>query len=153
MYCCREFSEADLEALPGLAAELGYKVTIEEIRETFSCLKNDETNKLFIAETEDKMVIGWVHVSINRTLIAKKAAIILGLVVSNNYRKAGIGRMLMEKAELWAQAKGCFGIRLYSNITRTEAHQFYHRLGYEETANSLLFQKCLDNEPSVSHHK
>ncbi len=153
MYFCREISEADLGALPDLAAELGYKVTIEEIKETFSCLENDETNKLFIAETEDKMVIGWVHVSIYRTLITKKTAIVLGLVVSSDYRKAGIGRMLMEKAELWAQAKGCLRIRLYSNITRTEAHQFYHRLGYEETANSLLLQKCLDNKPSVLFHK
>ena len=153
MYFCRELSEADLGALPVLAAELGYKVTSAEIKEIFSCLENDEANKVFIAAAADKMVIGWVHVSIYKTLIAKKTAIILGLVVSKDYRRAGIGRMLMEKAELWAQAKGCFGIRLYSNITRAEAHQFYHRLGYEETANSLLFQKCLENKPFNPLHK
>lgn len=143
MYFCREICESDLASIPDLAAELGYKVTIAEIKEVFWGLLNDEVNKIFVAETQDQTLTGWVHVSLYTTLITKKAAIILGMVVSKDYRRKGIGRILMKKAELWAQSKDCVEIRLYSNITRVEAHEFYNRLGYENIATSSLFKKCL----------
>jgi len=141
MVFCRKLCEKDISNLPELLAELGYKVTKAEIQEYYLNLAGNKSHKLCIAETGNGELVGLVHVTVYATLIMKKMAIVLSLIVRNDYRGMGVGKLLMNEAELWATAQGCSGIRLYSNAKRTDAHQFYNCLGYETKANSLLFQK------------
>lgn len=67
-----------------------------------------------------------------------------GLVVDRNHRRLGIGRALMERAEVWAAERGCSMVRLTSSATRTAAHQFYEGLGYTTIKTQYSFIKPLN---------
>ena len=56
----------------------------------------------------------------------------------------GLPGMLMASAEEWARERGCFVVRLTSSSTRTAAHQFYERIGYEHIKTQYAFIKTLD---------
>lgn len=146
---CREMRETDISSFPELVEELGFKVSRDEIRNIYHKLVNDDSNALYVVEAIDQKVVGWVHVAIYTTLTVDKMAIVLDILVSHAYRGVGLGKLLMEKAELWAINKGCLGIRLYSNVNRPEAHKFYNSLGYEMKANSLLFVKHFNTDHYV----
>ena len=97
---------------------------------------------VFVAAIDDK-VVGFVHVEDYITLYFETMANILGLAVSSNYRKKGIGKALLEQAEKWAVEKDIALMRLNSGEKRTGAHEFYKRLGYLSEKNQLRFIKRL----------
>ena len=67
--------------------------------------------------------------------------VIGGLVVDREYRKQGIGRRLLVRAEEWAAQQGCSLVRLWSNVKRVEAHGFYERAGYTNLKTQYSFAK------------
>ena len=78
-----------------------------------------------------------------RTLEADPRAEVTALVVRENYRSQGVGKMLMERAEEWARAQNCAMIGLRSNVIRERAHMFYQRLGYQHQKTQKAFRKAL----------
>jgi GNAT superfamily N-acetyltransferase len=56
------------------------------------------------------------------------------LVVTEQARRQGIGRSLVEAAEQAVLDRGCELIEVTTNRKRTDAHAFYERLGYEITS-------------------
>ena len=48
-------------------------------------------------------------------------------------RGSGLGTQLIEWAIESSRAQGCQLVQLTSDATRTEAHRFYERLGFEAT--------------------
>lgn len=63
------------------------------------------------------------------------------LVVRNDQRRRGIGRMLLDAATDWARAHGCTHLELGSGSGRTDAHRFYLREGMTQ---SLTFQRWIE---------
>jgi GNAT superfamily N-acetyltransferase len=61
------------------------------------------------------------------------------LVVSEEYRSHGIGKLLIQKCEFIAKRKNCYRIRLESRIDRIDSHNFYKRIGFQQIA--LTFEK------------
>lgn len=57
-------------------------------------------------------------------------------------RRSGAGHRLMQAAEQWAREQGCWAIYLRSHVSRADAHQFYHKIGYEIVTSSV-FRKPL----------
>jgi ribosomal protein S18 acetylase RimI-like enzyme len=66
---------------------------------------------------------------------------VAALVVHQQARRRGIGKLLMDHTEELAAAAGCEFVELTSAMGRKEAHAFYRRIGYH--ANSLRFRKSL----------
>ncbi|MEZ0299682.1 MAG: GNAT family N-acetyltransferase, partial [Candidatus Methylacidiphilales bacterium] len=62
------------------------------------------------------------------------------IMLRQDFRRAGIGKMLMEDFEKWARIKSC---RMVALATRRAA-EFYKALGYEESAT--YFRKKLMQE-------
>lgn len=60
-------------------------------------------------------------------------AIIEGVRVHADERGSGLGSRLIEWAIDSSRAQGCQLVQLTSDVTRTEAHRFYERLGFEAT--------------------
>jgi len=56
------------------------------------------------------------------------------VVVAENERGQGIGRALVEAAELELAARGSVLVEVISNRRYTGAHEFYEHLGYEMTS-------------------
>jgi len=63
----------------------------------------------------------------------RPAAKIGALVVDDSHRGEGIGRALVEALEAEARARGCVLLYLTTSARRKDAHEFYRRVGLEET--------------------
>ena len=134
---------ADAPALAALAGELGYPTTPEAILGRLAALH--PTDAAVIVSTDpDDVPTGWCHVEMRRTLVEPMSALILGLVVGEGHRSAGMGAALLAAAEGWARARGCQRLVVATRITRERAHRFYAREGYEVSKTSYFLTKALD---------
>ena len=66
---------------------------------------------------------------------------IQGLAVAKRYQKNGYGKALMEAVESWARDNNISLVRLNSGKTRTGAHEFYRKLGYDNEKEQIRFMK------------
>jgi len=64
-------------------------------------------------------------------------AILENVVVSEDLRGTGIGRMMMIEAMALARELGSYKLALSSGLSRTGAHRFYEELGYERHGHSF----------------
>jgi GNAT superfamily N-acetyltransferase len=62
-----------------------------------------------------------------------------GLVIDQDHRGMGIGKLLVDKIKQWAREKNNSKIGLHCNVKRTEAHLFYEHLGFEEIKQQKNF--------------
>jgi GNAT superfamily N-acetyltransferase len=132
----------DCPRLAELAAQLGYPCTASEVRARLpGCLAN-AARSVLVAELEHR-VVGWTSLEVIDRFYVPRYAEISGLVVDEECRGRGIGRMLMEKAESWARSKGCGLLRLKTNSIRKEAHRFYEHLGFEKSKEQFVYAKSM----------
>jgi GNAT superfamily N-acetyltransferase len=103
---------------------------------------NADAAVLVAADGADRP-IGWIHVELKRTLVAPLSAQVMGLVVEDAARSAGIGRELLQAGEAWAAARGCERMLVGTRVTRARAHRFYEREGYAIAKTSYFFEKEL----------
>ena len=90
-----------------------------------------------VAETEQQLV-GYVLGFEHYTFFANgRVAWVEEIMVSETFRRQGIGELLMRDVEAWAVARGC---KLIALATR-RASAFYKAIGYEESA--AYFRKLL----------
>ncbi len=133
----------DAERIAILANQLGYSVTNQQAKERIHKIQNNDNHVLYIATLDNEYVIGWVHAYICDSIVIQTPALLLGLVVDQDHRHQGVGRLLMEEIENWAAKSGAEGVLLRSNIKRNEAHLFYEKIGYTNIKQSLTFYKSL----------
>jgi len=138
----RAMELADAEAVAGLTVQLGYQRTAEEIARWIREAGNSAERAALVA-CAGASVVGWVEVSIERRLQSAPFALIGGLVVREGIRSRSIGRTLCKAAEDWARERGLETLRVTSRSTRTDAHRFYLRDGYETVKMSMVFEKKL----------
>src|SRR5204863_9178229 len=82
----------------------------------------------------DEEVVGLAHLQVMPTIEYDRPAAKIGaLVVDEAHRGEGIGRALVDELEHEARGRGCVVLFLTTNVRRTEAHEFYRRVGLEET--------------------
>ncbi len=69
---------------------------------------------------------------------------ILALSVGADQRRRGLGRILLDAAEGWAQRQGCVDMELTSSRYRKAAHRFYPAVGYEDQrARAARYKRTL----------
>ena len=139
----RPIEPRDTPALCRLAEELGYPSTEEQIGARLQRVLADRAHAVFVAEDTTGLVVGWVHVFINKLLESDARAEIGGLVADPAMRRQGIGRALMQQAEQWGRERGLQVVSLRSNVKRTDAHRFYEQLGYATAKTQLNLRKQL----------
>ncbi|MCD2465721.1 GNAT family N-acetyltransferase [Streptomyces sp. NPDC056460] len=108
----------------------------------FERLANDPQQHLVVAVREDK-VVGTLQLTIIPGLSRRGAtrSIIEGVRIHAEERGSGLGTQLIEWAVEESGRQGCRLVQLTSDVTRTDAHRFYERLGFE--ASHLGFKKTL----------
>ena len=124
--------------------DLGYQCDRALVKERISQL-DDVREAVFVAVI-DENVVGYIHVEKYNTLYFETMANILGLAVSGKYRRHGVGKVLVDKAERWALDNDISLMRLNSGSSRSGAHKFYRRLGYGSEKDQIRFIKRLDVE-------
>jgi GNAT superfamily N-acetyltransferase len=122
---------------------LGYPSSEDEIRERLAGIEAAPEHALFVAESADGKLAGFLNVYVMRTIDSDARTEIAALVVDDAHRSLGVGKVLIEQAEAWARENGCAAIGLRSNVIRERAHRFYERLGYEHYKTQKTFRKTL----------
>lgn len=137
----RECKIEDVNAIYNLNHnEMGYEYSIDNTKYKLEYLLKSDKDVIFIA-TVQNIVIGYVHANDYDVIYAPHMKNIMGIAVSGEYKKHGIGKALLEEIEKWAKETGAFGIRLVSGSTRTGAHEFYKRCGYVGDKQQINFKK------------
>ncbi len=139
----RRAKNADAPRLAELAGQLGYPTTFAQLRERFRRIQPASQHAVFVAESANDGVIGWLHVSRQPLLEEELRAEVNGLVVADGQRSLGAGARLLATAEDWARKHGCKGMSVRSNVIRERAHKFYERNGYEHYKTQKSFRKPL----------
>ena len=96
---------------------------------------NAQPGNCVIVATIDAHVIGCLQLTFVPGLSRRgaKRAFIEGVRVSTQHRSHGIGNLLVLDAIARARAAGCALVQLTTDASRTDAHRFYERLGFEAT--------------------
>jgi len=138
----RNVTPDDAADVARLSGELGYPIDADAMRRRIQQLSALPDHAVFIAMCAEGAV-GWIHVSVVQHVQADVRAEIGGLVVTAESRSAGVGALLVARAEQWAREHGLTGMIVRSQIKREDAHRFYLREGYERTKTSAVFSKEL----------
>ena len=131
----------DAERLAVLNAQLGYPARPEQVARRLEAIQGDRDHAVFVAQGAGGQVTGWVHIFVRQLLVIDRHAELGGLVVLEEQRGRGLGRLLMERAEVWARDRGCEEMYVRSNVARERAHRFYEGIGYEQIKISGVFLK------------
>ena len=125
----------DSEAIAGLLRQLGYE---RESNSVASDLIAGSAGEVIVALLDDRP-IGFLTLSIRRQLHRGTAvASIDSLVVDEKARSSGIGAALVDAAVQRATDAECVLVELHSNRERTQARQFYERMGFHVTGNYFV---------------
>lgn len=131
---CELFAEID--ALHAQALPYVFQTTLAPARSRayLRSLLDDPDSAVFVAERAG-MLLGLVDVRIQATphipvFIPRRYAMVDTIVVRRAYQRSGVGRMLMARAEQWAQAQGVDEIDLNVWEFNAGAVAFYEGLGY-----------------------
>jgi RimJ/RimL family protein N-acetyltransferase len=134
----RPAAPADAEALVRLgravAAEdelwLTYDRSPSDERRNVKSARRDPNAAVFVAETPEG-VVGRISVARDHNPYSHHVAE-LGLMVTVNERRRGIGTALMEEAEKWARASGVTKLELHVFPHNAPAIALYRKLGFHE---------------------
>ena len=141
----RECGMADVKAICELnIREMGYDYPENRTEDKLRKILKSDKDKIFVALV-DNTVIGYVHANDYDVIYAPPMKNIMGIAVSNSFRKKGIGRALLAAVEDWAQKTGACGIRLVSGAERTGAHEFYRHCGYSGEKRQVNFKKYFNS--------
>jgi len=126
--CARD--AAAIEALYELLVPGDENIHVDPSR--VSALEADATNHLFVVEHEAG-VCGSVFLTIclDPMYGFLPYGVVENVIVLANARGRGAGRALMAAVEQTARAARCTKLMLLSTATRSEAHAFFARLGYD----------------------
>jgi GNAT superfamily N-acetyltransferase len=113
---------------------LDHELTDADVANRLNMIENSSIDELYVLEQENKIqgLLGFrVRENVEEPSRYGEISVV---VTKSEMRKNGIGRALMEFAELRAKALGCKGTWLVSGFGREEdAHKFYTKLGYKIT--------------------
>ena len=129
----RTAKPGDVAVLVDLITSLGAKVDEKGVRKRLAALARSSAPPL--VATLDKAVVGLAGLHVMPTLHRERpVGRINVMVIAEDHRGRGLGRLLVEAAEAKLSALGCELIEITSNDSLTKAHDFYRHLGYQRTS-------------------
>ena len=134
----------DAQAIAELGEQLGYPATRQQIATRLAGIEAEASSRVLVAEDDGGRVVGWLHIAARAQLTEESCAEVLGLVVDESARGAGVGAALLDAAEAWARTAGCAHLRVRSRVERERAHRFYQRAGFARVKTQAVLAKPLD---------
>lgn len=144
----RRATAADVPAIVAMLADDPLGATRETpddpapYEQAFARIDADPAQHLAVAE-RDGNVVGTLQLTVIPGLSRRgmTRALIEAVRVHRDERGSGLGTQLVEWAVEEARRQGCAVVQLTSDATRTDAHRFYERLGFE--ASHVGFKRML----------
>ena len=134
----RRAEVGDAAALADLMTQLGYPTRTSEMEMRMEGISANRNYATFVAVSGGK-VCGMIGTFTRYTYEHNNASgNILALVVSNGMRGRGVGHALIAAAEEDFGQRNIHGIAVYTRFERTEAHEFYEKVGYTKNGFRLI---------------
>lgn len=121
-----------------LSHQLGYPLTIDEIKLNISAILKSKHHTAYVAENNGQ-VVGWIGAAQAIMIEAISFCEINGLVIDKDHQGKGIGKRLIERVKQWAKEQGNKKVSLRCNVKRTETHEFYKHLGFKDLKQQTNF--------------
>jgi GNAT superfamily N-acetyltransferase len=134
----REMTANDATAVNTLSKQLGYPLSIGQTLQNINMILQSKDHTAFVAEYENE-IVGWIGAAQAIMIEVMPHCEINGLVIDENHRGMGIGKLLIDNVKQWAKENGNNKIALHCNVKRTEAHLFYQHLGFTELKQQKNF--------------
>ena len=133
MHQIREAVPSDADSISELYRTLVQDDSID-VRETrIAELATSNTSFLLIGEVERKIAATALLLICDDVMYgAQPFAVVENIVVSDGYRRQGLGSALMKRIELICFEKDCSKTLLSSSRDRTPAHKFFRKLGFND---------------------
>jgi ribosomal protein S18 acetylase RimI-like enzyme len=143
----RRAREDDADSIAMLAGELGYAVHAKIMRSRIQAILASAADLLIVAVDSSSTIVGWLQAHASHNIVSGFRVEIAGLIVSPAFRRRGVGRSLVAKAERWARTISAEAVVVRSNAKRVESHSFYPALGYTSTKTQVVYRKRLADAP------
>lgn len=134
---------SDAAEIAELSGQLGYPASGDEMSARLARLLPDPDYSIAVVEGADGSLLGWIGAEYRILLELGEEIEIVGLVVRQGTRRAGVGKALLAAAEEWARGRGLDAIRVRSNVARPDSHPFYERMGYALVKTQHCYRKGL----------
>lgn len=133
----------DVPAIASLIGELGYPISLMDMRNRFDFVTASANDEILVAEVDGE-VVGLVGVRVAEPIHrVGRVGEVTALVVASAQKRRGIGSALLARAEEWLTARGADTVGVHAgNHRKDEAHRFYTAQGYEAT--QTVFRKSLE---------
>jgi GNAT superfamily N-acetyltransferase len=136
----RRATSEDVSAIVAMLADDALGATRESpgdltpYLDAFMMIDTDPHQLLVICE-QDGAIAGTMQLSFIAGLSRKGAtrALVEAVRIHRDARGSGLGTRMMEWAISEARDRGCVMVQLTTDASRTDAHRFYERLGFEAT--------------------
>jgi GNAT superfamily N-acetyltransferase len=136
----RHLQQTDGAAIAALSIQLGYRVKEDVLQQQIDAIIAHPEHQVFVAMKANE-IVGYIHGFKGLRLTTEPFFEIGALVVAEQERQIGIGKMLVEHVE--RNALRCSKVRVRCNRLRIGAHQFYQNLSYLERKEQKVFEKTL----------
>ena len=123
----RSADVADLQVVMDLYAQLSSDVS--NVPRDFPAIVSDENSACLIAEL-DGQPVGMALCYVRTSLSSGRKMVIDDVVVDAGYRRAGIGRQVVEHCIGLAADQQLDSVELSCSLVKPELHRFYERLGF-----------------------
>lgn len=147
--------ESELEALSALYEQLtGQLPPIERMREVYPKISEDSNYYLLGAKSDSDELLGSIMGIVCLELMrdCRPFMVMESLIVHTDWRRKGIGRLLLQSLEEIARERNCSVIQFCASSFRTDSHSFYTACGYAP-GESEGFRKFLHKEHRISYIK
>ena len=104
------------------------------------CLANNKQEEVFVAQHNGRL-IGFCCVQVFKSFCYDvDYAEITELYVDADFRRQGVGGMLLNRAQQYFRANGINNFQLFTGGENTSAQAFYEKLGFSKT-DELMYRK------------
>jgi aminoglycoside 6'-N-acetyltransferase I len=119
----------------------------EHKTEMLDILDHPDSQLILFAETNEGRLIGFLEASIRpfvEDCRTDHVGYLEGWFVEPEFRKHGVGGMLVKNAEQWARQHGCTEMASDAEIDNEGSIAAHNKLGYKETSRLVHLRKDLE---------
>ncbi len=128
----------DAYAIAALSEQWGYRSTKESMLRCLQDIGKNSDHVIYVM-LNDTQIVGWIHGIYSLRIESDPFVEIGGLVVDKDYRRQGLGKLLVDKIVEWSLSRNCHKMRVRCNIIRPEANAFYGSIGFKEIKQQKVY--------------
>ncbi len=146
-FSIRILKESDINEWFRLRTLLWDEASKEEHHAEMSdILQHPDSQLILVADDEDGKLVGFLEASIRpfvEDCHSENVGYLEGWYVESNYRRFGVGKLLVQNAESWAKSHGCEEMASDSEIGNDLSVAAHSKVGYTETSRLIHWRKEL----------